>query len=99
MPDIFAALCLPRDNRGAKQVVTFAHRPVIIGPAITSREVDQTELRVERRGIPYWRAASHCDQFRKAKYRRRPLLDLGAYTNATESLRCWPRAPSDGCCV
>jgi hypothetical protein len=54
-----AGLGLQRDDRGAEQIVPFAHRPVEIRPAITGGKVDEPELRIERRGVPDRRAAAH----------------------------------------
>src|SRR6266404_5614219 len=52
VPGIFSGLGLQRDDRSAEQIVSFAHRPVIIRPAIADRKVDEPELRIERRSIP-----------------------------------------------
>src|SRR5262249_44645517 len=52
VPGIGAGLGVDREERGAKKIVPFAHRSVVVGPAIADREVDQTELRIERRGVP-----------------------------------------------
>ena len=43
---------------GAEQVIAFAHRTIVIGAAIASSEVEEPELRVERRRVPDRRAAA-----------------------------------------
>src|SRR5260370_40613060 len=58
MPGVLAGLGVPREDRGAEQIVAFAHRPIVIRPAIADCEVDEAELRVERRGVPDRRPAA-----------------------------------------
>jgi hypothetical protein len=58
VPGIGAGLGIDREHRGAEQIIAFAHRAVVIRAAIADREVDETELRVERRGVPDRRPAA-----------------------------------------
>src|SRR5205085_253498 len=57
MPGVFAGLSVQGDDGSAEEVVAFAHRAVVIRSAIADREVDEPELRIERRRVPDRRAA------------------------------------------
>src|SRR6267143_1809771 len=59
VPHVLAGLRLQRDHRRAVQVVAFPHRPVVIGPAVAGREVEEAELRIERGRVPDRGAAAH----------------------------------------
>ena len=52
VPGIGAGLGIDREHRGAEQIVAFAHRAVVIRAAIADGEVNEAELRIERRGVP-----------------------------------------------
>ena len=58
VPGIGAGLGVDREDRGAEQIVAFAHRSVVIRPAIADGKVDEAELRIERRGVPDRRPAA-----------------------------------------
>jgi hypothetical protein len=57
VPDVFAGLGVQRNDRGAEQIVARARRAVIVGTAITDREVNEPQLRVEGRRVPDRRPA------------------------------------------
>src|ERR1700730_7526294 len=52
VPGVLSGLGLQRDDRGAEQIVSFAHRTVVIRPAIADGKIDKPELRIERRRVP-----------------------------------------------
>src|SRR5262249_30027045 len=58
-PAVLTAPGLQGDGRGAEQVVTLAHRAVIVRAAIADREVNEPEFWVQRRRIPDCRSAAH----------------------------------------
>jgi hypothetical protein len=85
VPGIGAGLGVHCEDRGAEQIVAFAHRAVVIRPAIAYGEVDQAELRVERRRVP-----DRCPAAR---------IMVGAGRPAVAARLAWPRqcvgAPQD----
>src|SRR6202044_1163737 len=59
VPGVFACLDLQRDHRGAIQIVALTHRTIVVRAAIADREIEETELRIDRRRIPDRRATAH----------------------------------------
>ena len=59
VPDVLAGLGLQGDHRGTEQVVTLAHRPVMIRTTVARDEVDEPEFRIEGGRVPYRRPTAH----------------------------------------
>ena len=59
VPDIFPGLGLQSDDRDTEEVVAFAPRAVVVGPAIAGGEINEAELRIESRRVPDRRSTAH----------------------------------------
>ena len=57
VPAVFAGLGLDRDDRRRVEVVALAHGAVEVGAGVTRREVDEAELGIGGRRMPYGAAA------------------------------------------
>src|SRR5690606_6909987 len=57
VPAVFAGLRIDGDDRRGEEVVAGADRAVVVGTGIAGREVQQAELRVDRRRLPDRRSA------------------------------------------